>query len=145
MDFIAYGLIMKEYPMMMILPIVIYQLALKILNTKNTEEIIFLFQSDNGKNQLKIKLEDFLYANSSDNYIQIHYKNNGNLRQHLLRKPLKVLEQELKTYPHIQKSHRSYIINQQNIDLIKQEKGKVLIDIHGVTIPVSKQFSHLFI
>ena len=103
------------------------------------------FQSENGKDQLKIKLKDFLYANSSENYITLFYTSRNEGRQHLIRKPLKVLEQELESYPEIQRSHRSYLVNRLNIEAIKQQKGKVYIEIDNNSIPVSKRFQENFL
>ncbi len=141
----AYGLIMKEFPLMMILPLSFY-LALKAISKpKTTEGDYLLFQSENGKDQLKVRLQDFMYANTSENYITIFYISNNSGKHHLIRKPLKVLEQELMAHPEIQRSHRSYLVNTRNIQAVKQLKGKVQIEINGANVPVSKQFQKHFL
>ena len=55
-----------------------------------------------------------------------------------------VLEQELIDYPEIQRIHRSYLINRLQIDSVKQTKGKVFIEILGVSLPVSKKYQEYF-
>lgn len=141
----AYLLILKEFPLMMLLPLSFY-LALKAIpKPKNLKVDYLSFQSENGKDQLKIKLKDFLYANASENYITLFYASKNEGRKHLIRKPLKVLEQELQSYPEIQRSHRSYLVNRLNIEAIKQQKGKVYIEIDNNSIPVSKRFQENFL
>ncbi|MCB0705907.1 MAG: LytTR family transcriptional regulator [Saprospiraceae bacterium] len=141
----AYALIIKEFPLMMVLPLSFY-LILKTITAPQKLKISYLsFQSENGKDQLKVKLQDFLYANSSENYIAISYYSNGESKQHLIRKPLKVLEQELKAYPEIQKSHRSYLVNSHNIQSVKQIKGKVYLKVKEASVPVSKQYQNHFL
>ena len=145
MSLTAYGLIMKEYPLMMAIPLIIYSLITKNMKPTSSLDSIITFQSDNGKNQLSILLQDFLYANSSDNYVRIAYLSNNTLKQHLIRKPLKTIERELYTLSEIRRTHRSYLINKMNIDSIKQQKGRLSVDIRGNEIPVSKKFENLFV
>lgn len=141
----AYTLILKEFPLMVLIPISFYQFVKSITKQKTYKEDYILFQSKNGKDQLKIKLQNFLYANSSENYISIYYLFNNKQQQHLIRKPLKLLEQELNIFPEIIRSHRSYLINSSNIINIKQAKRKVYIEIGSQRLPVSKQFQYLFL
>lgn len=141
----AYVLIIKEFPLMMVLPLSFYLVLKKIATPKKLEVSYLSFASGNGKDHLKVKPQDFLYANSSENYITISYALNGQSKQHLIRKPLKVLEQELKAYPEIQKPHRSYLVNRCNIQSVKQIKGKVYLEIKEASVPVSKQNQHHFL
>ncbi|MEM7102915.1 MAG: LytTR family transcriptional regulator DNA-binding domain-containing protein [Bacteroidota bacterium] len=144
-DLRAYLLIMKEFPLLMFLPMVFF-LAIKSLKKPKIQEPAYLsFQSENGKDQLKVRLADFLYANSSKNYITVVYLSNGVTQQHLIRKSLKMLEQELSSHHEITRSHRSYLVNKTNIQKIKQDKGKVHVNIGAANIPVSKQFHGAFL
>lgn len=130
---------------MMVLPLSFYLILKKITNPKKPKLSYLSFQSDNGKDQLKIKMQDFLYANSSENYITISYASNGQIKQHLIRKPLKELENELKAYPEIERTHRSYLVYRHNIQSMKQIKGKVYLDVRGTNVPVSKQYQNQFL
>ena len=141
----AYLLIQKEFPLMMVLPLSFY-LVLKKLITKNKTVIDFLlFCSENGKDQLKIRLRDFLFANASENYVTIVYMSGETTRRHLIRKPLKVLEDELGDFPEIVRSHRSYLVNRHNIQNIRQVKGKVQLEFNDDIVPVSGSFRDEFI
>lgn len=141
----AYGLIMKEFPLMMVIPLSFYLIIKTISKPKDIEREYILFQSENGKDQLKIIMKNFLYANSSDNYVAISYLSNNQFKQHLIRKTLKVLERELKMHPEITRVHRSYIVNTKNVDSIKQNKGTVTLKINEASIPVSKKFRENFL
>lgn len=141
----AYLLIMKEFPLMMIIPLLFYILINSSFKSNSKAGNYFSFKSESGKDLLKIKLKDFLYANSAENYITIHYLSNGKIKQHLIRKPLKVLEEELSSHHEIIRSHRSYLVNLNNIQNIKQSKGKTFIEIYANTLPVSKKYEEQLI
>ena len=141
----AYLLIIKEFPLMMLVPFSFYLTYKKVIISKNPKVSYLLLQSKNGKNKLKIKLENFLYARSSENYVSISYTVNDQVKEHLIRKPLKILEKELKMYPEIQKPHRSYLINITNIQSVKQVKDKVFLGVMKESIPVSKKYHNLFL
>jgi DNA-binding LytR/AlgR family response regulator len=141
----SYGLIMKEFPLIMIFPLSLYFLIQRVFSQKKAKSSYITFQSNNGKDQLKIMLQHFLYANATENYISLHYVINGEIKKHLIRKTLKVLEKELKSYPEIIRVHRGYLINSQNIQAVKQKKGKIILEIHGSTIQVSKKYQSLFL
>lgn len=141
----AYLLITKEYPLMIAFPLFFYL----VLKNKIRETVIkddyLSFQSSNGKDKLKIKVQDFFYANASENYITIVYSSNKEFQKHLIRKTLKVLEEELKVNSQIVRCHRGYIVNSKNVQNIKQIKGKVSLDVGEASIPVSKQFHSHFL
>lgn len=141
----AYLLILKEFPLMMVLPLSFYLSIMALLKPKAPGDEFLLFQSENGKDRLKIKLQDFLYANSSENYISINYLSHHKNKKHLIRKPLKILEEELKAYPEILRIHRSYLVNRIHVQNVKQTKGKVVIEIFAESLPVSKKYQDVFL
>jgi len=141
----AYLLIIKEFPLMMVFPLFFYLSLKAIIKSKNPIDNYILFQSENGKDNLKIRMRDFLYTKSSENYITILYLSNNQPKKHLIRKRLKVLELELNTIPEIVRSHRSYLVNKLNIRSIKQSKTKLHIEIGSAIIPISKQYEDSFL
>lgn len=143
-NFEAYILILKEFPLMMLLPLAFY-LSLKTFLTSTKTDAQVSFCSENGKDKLNISLANFLFAQSADNYISIHYRGHQQTKTHLIRKPLKVLEEELLKYPEVIRSHRSYLVNRTNIKAVKQHKGKVLLEIDRQSLPVSKQLHEDFL
>ncbi|MBI1184718.1 hypothetical protein GC194_10625 [bacterium] len=143
-NLLAYFLIAKEFPLMMVFALLFYGVFRVLIKDVETQKALLLFQSVNTKDQLKIKPEDFLYANSSENYITIVYRAGGHSRKHLIRKPMKVLEEELVEHTDIVRNHRSYMVNRLNVQNIKKVKGKVELEIGGEILPVSKQYEHYF-
>lgn len=124
---------------MMAFPLLAY-LGLKALAQPTPSGGLILFQSDNGKDQLRIPLQHFLFANSSKNYVAICYQGQSGSKNHLIRKPLKAVEDQLKACPEIVRIHRSYLVNTTKLQAVKQHKGKTTVEINGMDLPVSNQF-----
>ncbi|SNR32347.1 LytTr DNA-binding domain-containing protein [Lutibacter agarilyticus] len=141
----SYLLIIIEFPLMMIFPLFFYLGLKSIIKSRSQEENYLLFQSENGKDNLKIRKRDFLYAESLGNYISVVFLTKNKSNKHLIRKRLKVLELELKTIPEIERSHRSYLVNRLNIRSIKQSKAKLHVEIGSAIIPISKQYKDSFL
>ncbi|WP_075342266.1 LytR/AlgR family response regulator transcription factor [Tenacibaculum agarivorans] len=141
----AYLLIVKEFPLMMVMPFTFYLIVERFVGGKKEKTNYIVFKSENNKDQLKIKIEDFLYVNSSGNYITVCYATNNTVKEHLIRKTLKFLEKELVVFSKIKRCHRSYLINTSNIQTIKEIKGKVFAEMKGVRVPVSKQYQNQFL
>ncbi len=99
------------------------------------------FKSTNEKTQLNIAVNDFLYATSADNYVQIYYLSNNEVKHILLRSTLKILEKQFINFPFL-RCHRSYFINKENIIQIKKSSTKTLIQLKDINkfIPVSKKY-----
>ncbi|MAD96081.1 MAG: hypothetical protein CMB99_02025 [Flavobacteriaceae bacterium] len=144
-DWMGYLLIQKEYPLMMVFPFTVYLLLQQAMKKGDEKDTYLLFYSENQKDRLKLKLEDFLFAQSAENYITIHYKNRESIKQHLIRKTLKNLEQELSSFSDIKRSHRSYLVNAKNISNIIQKKDKTSLEIASYSLPVSKKREALFL
>jgi DNA-binding LytR/AlgR family response regulator len=81
-----------------------------------------------------------LYAESNDNYVSVYYKEGGQYSTHLIRNTLTKVHLELSEFQDIEQCHRRYVINKQQIGKVKEEKGKVYIQIADQNIPVSKKY-----
>jgi len=109
---------------------------------------VITFTSSNGRQQLSMAPEDFLYATSADNYLKIVFLKNGRLASMLIRGTLKTLENEFSDYP-FERCHRSYLFNTQNITRIERHNSKVRVFLKQVekALPVSEtylsRFNHL--
>ncbi|MFK7936455.1 MAG: LytR/AlgR family response regulator transcription factor, partial [Saprospiraceae bacterium] len=80
---------------------------------KETIEQIVLF-AENEKDQLQFLATELLYLQSADNYVEIVWQRNGALEKSLLRGSLQRMEQQI-TLPHIQRCHRSFIVNLEQV------------------------------
>ncbi len=77
-----------------------------------------VISSQNKKETLKIRPQDFIYAQSQQNYVVIYYQaENGEVKKKMLRLTLSQLNDQL---PTAQQVHRSYLLN---LDFIQSIKG----------------------
>jgi len=100
------------------------------------------FKDEKGQVMLSIPLQDLLYVESSNNYVEIHYTSNGKNKKYLLRNTLKNMENLLENTS-VGRCHRSYLVNFGRVKVMRREKGGLFLelDAEGVMdIPVSKSF-----
>ena len=65
-----------------------------------------------GKNeQLKINMEDFLFARASANYSEIFYVADNEIKKILLRSSMNNLEEQLQHFDAVERVHRGYLVN----------------------------------
>ena len=97
------------------------------------------------RHQLKFITEasSVLYIESNENYIIIHYLENGVEKRYQLRNSMKNVE-PLCERAGFARTHRCYIINPRHVKLIRREQGGVNVaDLglaHGEGIPISKKY-----
>lgn len=113
------------------------------LSKENTHETVS-FYDERGEMRFSIKKEKFLYAESADNYVTIWYLGKNNqLSSYLLRNTLKSLEESLSDY-NVLRTHRSYMVNMDQVKIIKRGKEGIYLDL-GVErvpdIPASKSYA----
>lgn len=106
---------------------------------------VLSFYDYKGDMKFSIKRENLLFIESDDNYVNIWYTNKGKVEKFILRTTLKVLE-GYSFGGGIMRCHRSFIVNFDNVCVIKREKdGYVYAEfsIDGVrNIPVSASYSN---
>lgn len=109
---------------------------------RDPNEVFIPFADENGSLKITIKSIDVLFLESNDNYVNIHYLDNGKKRVYMIRNSIKQFEKELKDYP-ILRTHRKYAVNTKNIKMLKKErKGYILLlnHIEEEQIPVSRSY-----
>lgn len=122
-------------------------LALKKNSYKNDiKSDLLKFPDENGNIKFTLPLKDFLYLESTDNYVYIYYQANDVLNKELLRNSLKNLASILKNDP-IKRCHRSYMVNLINLNIAKKTGQKISLKLNFVPelIPVSKTYQKEFI
>ena len=96
----------------------------------------------NGTLKLTINSDSLYYMESQDNYIKIHYENNGKLCSYMLRSRTKTIEENLADTS-IVRCQRSYLVNVMKINHIKKGgKVRYIVLSHDDIrpIPVSKNY-----
>lgn len=75
-----------------------------------TDSAPLVFSSENGKDELRLRCDQFVFAESADNYTDVVYVDNGITRRALIRSTLKRLE-GLNEHPCLVRPHRTYLVN----------------------------------
>ena len=92
--------------------------------------------------QLSLRLDHIYFLESAENYVNIYYRNKENTERFILRSSLKKQQEKLEKYRFL-RCHRSYLVNFDNILLLRKDKDGPYLDF-GVAnlpqIPVSKTY-----
>ncbi len=112
-------------------------------NDETDEKQTICLISDNQKDKLEIKLSDFLYIESTGNYIEVYFIIDNKLDTSILRSTLKRIELQLENYATILKCHRAFLVN---INKIMQVKGnsqglRLVLKNAETEIPVSRNYA----
>ncbi len=104
------------------------------------------FPDDKGNVKFTLPIKDFIYLESTDNYVYIYYRAHEIIKKELLRNSLKNLEIILKDDP-IKRCHRSYMVNLINLNIAKKTGQKISLKLNLVPnlIPVSKTYQREFL
>lgn len=109
---------------------------------ENRDSIRF---SDANK-QLKIVLlkDAILYVQADENYIKIHYLDNGKEKEYSLRTTMAAIAPLLEQFGFF-RCHRSYFVNVSHIVALRKDPGDVIsaeLDVPQRVIPVSRRLYH---
>lgn len=120
------------------------ELALKNKTVKysNSESIIHI-DSENIGEELKIEISNLIYIQSADNYINIYYLLNNQLKSILLRNSLKKVNKELSDYDNIFRCHKSYLVNLDHLIKVSgnAQGYKLKLKHTEEFIPVSRSYN----
>ena len=116
--------------------------------TENTslefrEKKMISFRDEAEKLRFSIKSRDSLFVESTDNYVTVHTIERGRTKKIMLRNTMKRLEKELEGTL-IQRCHRSYMVNFENIKLVKLISTNLYIYMdfpEEIRIPVSRTYA----
>jgi len=116
--------------------------------TENTsqefrERQMVTFRDETEKLRFSIKSRDILFVESTDNYVTVHTSEKGKIRKIMLRNTMKRLEKELEGTL-IQRCHRSFMVNFENIKLVKLISTNLYIYMdfpEEIRIPVSRTYA----
>jgi DNA-binding LytR/AlgR family response regulator len=110
--------------------------------SENEEEKKVIIKSDNGKEKVEINLNELQFIRSANNYIEIFWKNNDQIKKSLIRSSLLKAEESLKKYACIFRCHRTSIVNINNISEVSgnSQGYKLIFKNIEQTIPVSRNY-----
>lgn len=114
----------------------------ELINESTTKNKIINFFDEKDELQISLKNENIYYLETSENYIHIYYKNKDSVERYTLRSSMKKQSEKLEKYGFI-RCHRSYLVNFQNIVMMRKDKDGPYLDfgVVGIApIPVSKTY-----
>lgn len=100
------------------------------------------FTDEKGVLRISLKMENLLYLESSDNYVNIFHISDAKVSRFMLRNTLKNLEEQFKGTG-VVRCHRSYMVNCNKVRIIRRENEglRLEMDVPGqLDIPVTKTF-----
>lgn len=85
---------------------------------------------------------NILYIEAADNYVNIHYMNDGHEETFILHNTLKEMERMMHG-TQLLRCHRGYMVNIGNVKLLRKEGSAFLLELNGSvkTIPVTKTYA----
>jgi DNA-binding LytR/AlgR family response regulator len=119
------------------------KMAIEDQNPENHRKNVIAFPDEKGEQKITIMLENLLYIESSDNYVTIHYLNKSKLSHFLIRNTLKWMDENLTKNSQLVRCHRSYIVNLDNVKVLRKNKGGIFMELDVVNtpdIPVSNSY-----
>jgi hypothetical protein len=107
------------------------------------EKKMISFHDETEKLRFSVKSADILFVESTDNYVTVHTLEKAKVKKIMLRNTMKRLEKELEGTM-IQRCHRSYMVNFENIKLVKLISTSLYIYLDSpeeIRIPVSRTYA----
>lgn len=113
------------------------------MSAANDPRVVNFYDKGN-KLTFSTSCNNILYIEAADNYVNIHYLNEGREDTFILHNSLKEVEARLSDTP-MTRCHRSYIVNMENVKLLRKDGAALLLELEGTskTVPVTKTYSEL--
>lgn len=94
------------------------------------------------KESLSLLPSDFLFAESEGNYVSVHYVENGEARQTMLRTSMKSIVALLCSGGEIMQCHRAYIVNLSHVTGVEGRSSGIGLKLRhsDAVVPVSKGY-----
>jgi len=101
-----------------------------------------IIESENRSEKIELLLNEIIFVQSADNYIELFYREEDQLKKKLIRNTLKNIEDQLNQYPNFIRCHRTTVVNIGFVEkLIRNYTGAILkLKGFDIEIPVSRQY-----
>ena len=98
--------------------------------------------SENESDNIRIQVSELIFVKSADNYVEVGFRDGGEVRKKMLRNTLKNIEKQLKEFNNFVRTHRSSIVNIQYIDKLNKNFNTYWLTLTDTkeTVPVSRQY-----
>jgi len=105
-----------------------------------------LLTSESGRERLSLQPDQFIYAESVGNYVEIHWLNLNEPQKTILRSTLKEVTEALHSYPQFFRCHRAFLVNLKAVRHTDgNARGYQLTLLGSATkVPVSRSYLDAF-
>jgi hypothetical protein len=102
-----------------------------------------IIEAENPKDNFSLPAYNLLFITSADNYIEIHYMENGVEKTKLVRTTLKSARFNLRQYTAFYRCHRAWIVNLDRVESItgNSQGYKLIVENSAIKIPVSRNLN----
>lgn len=106
-------------------------------------EVELVLQGENQQDRIQCRSQDLLALVSAENYVEVWLKKNGEPERKVIRGSLSQLEQYLQDKGHFLRTHRSYIVNMDQVEAVDGNAQGYQLQLHAAMepIPVSRRQS----
>ncbi|TYA74165.1 LytTR family DNA-binding domain-containing protein [Seonamhaeicola marinus] len=113
-------------------------------NEHQKDELV-IFKDENNNVDFSVDLRNFLFVESSNQYILAYYVLDGMVKKHIIRNRMKTFLSQVEKLPIIQ-CHRSYSVNLLNVKHKVRREGKQFLSINvsePLLVPISKSYTEV--
>ncbi len=159
--FIFYTLIVATFPVFLLILIKYNQILKQNLKdaatinsviseggalSKPVSAQILKFTGHSEGDYIEVESNQVLYIQSRRNYLEFFYFFNDSLQIKLIRATLKELESSIGNFDHLQRCHRSYIVNINQVKSISGDSLGYTLHLENTdcVVPVSRTYTKLF-
>jgi len=99
-----------------------------------------LFKTEDDKLAISLNESQFYFCKSADNYIELFFENDGEIKKELFRNSLKNLEIDFAQNVNIERVHRSYLVNLEKVKGVDGNARGLKLKLHTSLpeIPISR-------
>ncbi len=108
----------------------------KLKESRQSQDKLINFESEYQKDSLSVKVNSIVVIKSADNYIEVYYKSNGDIKSQMVRTTLKKSETLVNEYDFIFRCHRTFIINKNYIEEITGSSQGYKLTFNNIDFPV---------
>jgi len=109
---------------------------------KDLKETILKVQAQNPKNNFVLPVDNFIFAKSVGNYVEINYIHQNTHQKKLVRSTMKRLVEHSKVHHNLRQCHQAFLVNLYKVETLKGKAQNRSIKLIGYMepIPVSRRF-----
>ena len=99
------------------------------------------FSSASQEPGWELSPDQFLFAETADNYVQFYALTPEGVERRILRSTLRTVEEEVGQFPHLVRTHRSFLVNLHKVESFTGNAQGLKLQLQGIDreIPVSRK------